>query len=154
MTPLNMLLVIIIVISLIYLIIYHVRPKQTTEHFTEEGKDDGKKEDVKYITRMNIMKVFDAIADRKPTPDEIDHFSNLSNTQDLVTEIYKKIKGVKDEVIGEEESATTIREEMTLQEEEESSPILSAVEDIVKGINAILKYYKQDASSYEIKKLA
>lgn len=132
-----------------------MRSKQTTEHFTEEGKDESKKEDVQYTTRMNIMKVFDAIANRKPTPDEIDHFSNLSNTQDLVTEIYKNIKGLKDEVI-EEEEPTTIREEMTMQviEEEESSPILSAVEDIVKGVNTLLKYYKQDVGGYEIKKLA
>jgi hypothetical protein len=66
------------------------------EHFTEdEKKEEEHRDDDKYNVRMNVMKVFNAIVDRKPTPEEIDKFSNTRNEQDLIADIYKAFKEEK-----------------------------------------------------------
>lgn len=71
--------------------------KRNTEHFVDE----------EYQARIEVMKVFDLVLNRKPTPEEINTYSEFKNEQDILVQVLKDFK--------------TNSPSTTVQEEEPSS---------------------------------
>ena len=78
----NLILVLFLAIAICYLIwtLYAAFCKKPTEHFTSETLDD-------YEARMTVMKIFDTVLHRKPTPDEIDKYAKVTNEQDMLVAV-------------------------------------------------------------------
>ena len=78
----NLILVLFLAIAICYLLwtLYAAFCKKPTEHFTSETLDD-------YEARMTVMKIFDTVLHRKPTPDEIDKYAKVTNEQDMLVAV-------------------------------------------------------------------
>lgn len=81
MTPLNIFLSIALVLSVTYLL-YLFYKKTSTEHFTED----------EYNSRLDVIKVFDLVLNRKPSPEEIEKYSKFNNEQDILVHVLKDFK--------------------------------------------------------------
>ena len=60
-----------------------------SNHFTEDDTTPVTEESDEYASRLNVMKVFDAVLNRKPTVDEIKQYEITNNEQDLVSQVYE-----------------------------------------------------------------
>lgn len=87
----NVGLAIAVVIAIAYLLFVNVKhvSKGVTEHFVEDSK---------YKNRLNVMKIFDAVLNRKPTLAEIEKFSETDNEQNMLDNIVNQYTG-KDVVV-------------------------------------------------------
>jgi len=59
-----------------------VYKKRNTEHFVDE----------EYAARIEVMKVFDLVLNKKPTPEEIKKYSEYKNEQDILLHVLKDYK--------------------------------------------------------------
>jgi uncharacterized membrane protein YebE (DUF533 family) len=89
-TPLNIILICLIIAAIAYLT-YNIYKKNNPkyEHFTEDDTTPVTEESDEYASRLNVMKVFDAVLNRKPTVDEIKQYEITNNEQDLVSQVYE-----------------------------------------------------------------
>ena len=89
-TPLNIILICLIIAAIAYLT-YNIYKKNNPkyEHFTEDDTTHVTEESDEYASRLNVMKVFDAVLNRKPTVDEIKQYEITNNEQDLVSQVYE-----------------------------------------------------------------
>jgi hypothetical protein len=103
MNPLNILLICLIIAALAYLTYNMYSKKSDYEHFTE-GETPTSEEEDNYASRLNVMKVFDAVLNRKPTVDEIDQYAITNNEQDLITKVYENYQNeIKEKLTQEPE---------------------------------------------------
>ena len=89
-TPLNIILICLIIAAIAYLT-YNIYKKNNPkyEHFTEDDTTPVTEESDEYASRLNVMKVFDAVLNRKPTVDEIKQYEITNNEQDLISQVYE-----------------------------------------------------------------
>ena len=82
----NVGLAILITLGVLYILMQLTKTRTlvNVENFTEPT----------YASRLNVMKIFEAILSRKPTGDEIEKFSGMENEQDVLTEIVKTYQDV------------------------------------------------------------
>lgn len=94
MNVINIVLSFVMCVAVAFLIYTLIKNDDSKEHFTEEEQPADKVEeeetDKDYQSRLNVMKVFDAVLNRKPSIDEITSFAKIPNEQDMVTEVYEK----------------------------------------------------------------
>ena len=55
-----------------FLIMKHTKKEGVKESFVDEKA---------YMNRLNVMKIFDSVLNRKPTPEEIEKFATANNEQ-------------------------------------------------------------------------
>lgn len=115
MSKQNIILLIFLFIGLMYLLwiafkmfqksFCSLPVKTVQEHFTttEEETPAVSSEDTHYKNRMNVMKVFDTVLNRKPTSAELETYSAISNEQDLLVKVLADHKS--DVVVKEETEA-------------------------------------------------
>ncbi|KAG1678779.1 hypothetical protein FOA52_012819 [Chlamydomonas sp. UWO 241] len=70
--------VVLLAITGMVLYIYYTH-RGTVEGFEEAGG--------MYTARINVMKIFEAVLNRKPTPPEVEAFSQYDNEQDMLESI-------------------------------------------------------------------
>jgi hypothetical protein len=88
----NIILLVLFVIATVYLLweLYERYIRTKKEHFTADQpatSTDTVQNPAEYQARMTVMKVFDTVLKRKPTTDEIDKYSKISNEQDILIAI-------------------------------------------------------------------
>ena len=164
MNVINIILAFLICLAITYLIYTLIKNNDNKEHFTEEEENVNSEEESnkEYQSRLNVMKVFDAILNRKPSVDEISTFAQISNEQDMITEVYEKYQNEikeglvtsspteKPSVVSEaktklmEESKDTlnkINNAANMEEKLSNSKALTAVENITTttGGNVVIE---------------
>ena len=84
-TTVNLALFILIIVAVAYIIyMWYVSSKNhLREHFSN---------DTSYDARLETMKVFELVLNRKPTPDEIDKYSKYKNEQDILVHVLSDFK--------------------------------------------------------------
>jgi hypothetical protein len=87
LSHLNIVLIVLLILGVVYLFYPTIMAKLGREHFTAEPSDS-------YVSRMNVMSVFDTLLSRKPTGEEIEKYSKLKNEQDILSAIMKDNAGV------------------------------------------------------------
>jgi len=88
----NVGLAILVVMAIAFLLFINMKnvSKGITEHFDQESVESVQSvqsEDIKYKNRLNVMKIFDAVLNRKPTMAEIEDFSETDNEQNMLNNI-------------------------------------------------------------------
>ena len=121
MSKQNIVLLLFLFIGLLYLlwIVFKMFQKSfcsrpIKEHFTTTEEET--LHDSTYTNRMNVMKVFDTVLNRKPTSVELEKYSAIHNEQDLLVAILSENK-IEEETVVEaltEESKSYITSEETL----------------------------------------
>ena len=87
MSTLNIILGVVLVAIIVYLVYIVVKHRNTKEHFTTE-------EESAYDARLETMKIFDLVLNRKPTTDEITKYSQFQNEQDILVQVLQDYKSV------------------------------------------------------------
>jgi hypothetical protein len=85
MSTLNIILCVVLVAVIVYLVYILAKHRNTKEHFTTE-------EESSYDARLETMKIFDLVLNRKPTADEIDKYSQFHNEQDILVQVLQDYK--------------------------------------------------------------
>lgn len=109
LTKKNVILFVFLLLAIAYLfwILFKTMQKQfcksnVNEHFTE------------YESRMNVMKVFDSVLNRKPTQEEIDKYFMIENEQDMLIAVMEdnniQKKDVDEEFLNTTEESTMVPE--------------------------------------------
>lgn len=88
------------------------------EHFTE------------YESRMNVMKVFESVMNRKPTQEEIDKYFVIENEQDMLIAVMAD-NNITQEHINEE--YLNVGEELVY--EEEKMPTMPSIEPTIQPVS-------------------
>lgn len=95
---------------LIYVILGYLMYDSYYSNFTSRGVTEHFIDDSKYNNRLNVMKIFDAILNRKPTLEEIETFSGIDNEQNMLNNIVNKYK-TQGEEAQEEPSLNIVKEQ-------------------------------------------
>jgi len=116
----NIYIAIFLAVALAYLAYIIYRQTAAKKHSTEHSVDE-------YQARMEVMKVFDLVLQRKPTPEEIAKYSQFENEQDILIHILKDFKsttnaGSKAIIEEENPSLTKSLSSVTTAEEESHHP--------------------------------
>jgi hypothetical protein len=88
MSTLNIILCIVLIVVIMYLIYIVMKHRSTKEHFTTE-------EESSYDARMETMKIFELVLNRKPTTEEIGKYSQFQNEQDILVQVLQDFKSVE-----------------------------------------------------------
>lgn len=136
MNRINYILTFLICLAIAYLIYTLTNKKDSKEHFTEEEGEavESEESSTEYQSRLNVMKVFDAVLNRKPSIDEISAFSQISNEQDMITEVYEKYQNeIKEGLItSEKKEKSPVLREAKEKLKEESKDTLDKIETVAK----------------------
>ena len=84
-TTVNLALFILILVAVAYII--YVSYVSSKNHLREHFSND-----TSYDARLETMKVFELVLNRKPTPDEIDKYSKYKNEQDILVHVLSDFK--------------------------------------------------------------
>ena len=68
-----------------FLIMKHTKKEGVKESFVDEKA---------YMNRLNVMKIFDSVLNRKPTPEEIEKFATADNEQDMLENIVNDLENI------------------------------------------------------------
>ena len=80
----NLVLFVLIIVAICYIIyVSYKSNNHLKEHFSN---------DTSYDARLETMKVFELVLNRKPTPDEIDKYSKYKNEQDILVHVLSDFK--------------------------------------------------------------
>lgn len=126
------LLVLLVIVLVFLLYFYYYKP--TKEHFTAEES---------YDSRMTVMKVFEMVLDRKPTPDEIEKYSSYKNEQDILLQILQDFnetsKTSSDVTIEKKETfdlnTPMLDKEQVMKQIDTVSKELNVLKDMVSTLN-------------------
>lgn len=102
--------------------------KTVQEHFTTEEETPSAIDDLNYSNRMNVMKVFDTVLNRKPTSAELEKYSSISNEQDLLVKV---LADHKTDVVKEETEA--------FEGEAEASDVVESLVNVTEEAKAEMK---------------
>lgn len=103
LTKTNVYILIFLIIAFVYLgwvVVQNVRNK--TEHFVSDD----------YQSRMYVMKVFDLVLNRNPTPEEIEKYVVLGNEQDILVAVLKDFNKTQKNTIEEEMQRQVVEEDI------------------------------------------
>lgn len=87
MNGLNIVLALLLVAVLSYIIYVVVTSNITKEHFTTE-------EEGGYDARIETIKIFELVLNRKPTTEEIEKYSKFKNEQDILIQVLSDYKSI------------------------------------------------------------
>ena len=154
----NIFLIVLLLVGLGYLlwVVFNMLKKsycgKVKEHFTEEVSVDVKEEDTdsdEYKSRLNVMKVFETVLNRKPTSDEIEKYSKILNEQDILVEVLKDYPTSSDvttptpEIETEEEfisnSKNVIDQESITHSDIDKTNIIKKLDNITSAVESIKK---------------
>jgi hypothetical protein len=79
----NLVMLFILALVLVYIYVL-LKDDSKKEHFTTEESE--------YDARVETIKIFDLVVNRKPTPEEIDKYSAFQNEQDILQNVLKDFK--------------------------------------------------------------
>ena len=94
----NLILIIILVCATLLLVYIVYSKKKNMEHFS--SPESG----TKYENRMNVMKIFNTVLDRKPTLKEIEKYADIDNEHDMLNAIMADNEGAEQKLTKSNES--------------------------------------------------
>lgn len=151
----NIILIVLLLVGLGYLmwVAFNMMKKsycgKVKEHFTETKEEvvtiEEDTDSEEYKSRLNVMKVFDTILRRKPTSEELEKYSKISNEQDILVEVLKYHPVPETVTLTETEteekfvSAETNEETFTISSEIDKQRILKKLDNITYDVESIKK---------------